>query len=268
VSGIGQFFVVVLVGFGTGVLAGMFGIGGGVVSKPAIRALGATPLDAVGSTLPAVIPGAISGTLRYSREGLIRWQVFAWTALVGSVGAVAGALLTTTVPGDGHPLMLAVAGLLAFTSIRLALPQRAPAIVADPHRHANPAPHGERVEWWRCATVGAAAGLLSGLLGIGGGVVLVPSFTNWLRLPLKSALGTSLACVGVLAVPGMITHAILGHVNWAYAIPLCIGVVPGARIGAHLAIRANERTLRLSVAVVLGLIAVVYFAGELASLAG
>ena len=97
---------------------------------------------------------------------------------------------------------------------------------------------------------------------------MVPAFTTWMRLPLKAAVATSLACVGVLAIPSMITHAFLGHIDWDYALPLSIGVIPGAQIGAHLAIRSTDRTLRISVATVLGVIAIVYFTGELVSLIG
>lgn len=266
-SDLGQFLAVVLVGVVTGVLSGMFGVGGAVVSTPAIRALGASPLQAVGSTIPSVIPSAISGTIRYTREGLVRWKVFAWTTAFGVVAAVGGALLTDVIPGDGHPLMLATAALLAFTSFRLALPQTALAVV-DVETHAHREPSSPRIEPWRCATVGVAAGTMSGLLGLGGGILLVPGFTSWLRLPLKAAVATSLACVGVLAIPSMVTHAFLGHIDWWYALPLSIGVIPGAQLGAHLAIRSTERTLRTAVATVLGLIAVVYFVGELAALLG
>jgi uncharacterized membrane protein YfcA len=123
-----------------------------------------------------------------------------------------------------------------------------------------------RLDWWRLATIGVAAGLLSGLLGIGGGILMVPAFVGWVRLPLKEAIGNSLACVGVLAVPGMVTHAALGHIDWAFALPLCVGVIPGAQLGAHLAIRTPDRTLRVAVASVLGTIAVVYAVGELMEL--
>ncbi len=268
-SGLGQFLLVVLVGVGTGILSGMFGVGGAVVSTPAVRALGASPLDAVGSTIPSVIPSAISGTIRYTREGLIRWRVFAWVSAFGVAAAVGGALLTDVLPGDGHPLMLATATLLAFTSFRLAMPQRAPAAIAEPE--AAPAPADLPVEHataFRGAVVGIAAGGLSGLLGIGGGILMVPAFTTWMRLPLKAAVATSLACVGILAIPSMITHAFLGHIDWYYALPLSIGVIPGAQIGAHLAIRSTERVLRIAVASFLGAISIVYFLGELVSLIG
>ncbi len=265
----------VVLGFGTGVLSGMFGIGGAVASTPGIRVLGATPLEAVGSTIPSVLPSAISGAYRYRREHLIAWRVAAWTAGTGVVATIGGALLTTVVPGNGHALMVLTAVLVGFSAWRLSRPVREPepeAVVsaegitdAAPglaHEHSQ----GSRTEWWRLTLIGLAAGGLSGLLGIGGGVLMVPAFTSWVRLPLKVALATSLVCVGVLAIPGMITHALLGHINWLYALPLCVGVVPGARLGAHLTIHSTDRTLRILVGLVLGVIAVVYAAGELIAL--
>jgi uncharacterized membrane protein YfcA len=285
-----QILLTALAGFVTGMLSGMFGVGGAIVSTPAIRVLGATPLDAVGSTLPSILPSAVSGSYRYAREGLIRFPVVLWTAVPGVVAVVGGSLLTEVIPGNGHPLMIVTAGLVGFTAIRVAMvlpaPETAPEVILDRrvegqiHRPADeraPDPaddtpdhradgRGPRAEPWRLGLVGVGAGGLSGLLGIGGGVVMVPAFVTWVRLPLKEAIGTSLACVGILAVPGMITHALLGHIDWWYALPLCIGVVPGAQLGAHLAIRSSDRTLRIAVAWVLGTIAVVYAAGELIAL--
>jgi len=270
-----QTILVLIAGFFTGVLSGMFGVGGAVVSTPAIRALGATPVEAIGSTLPSIIPSAISGSLRYHREGLIHLRVVLWTALVGCGAAVAGALLVDLVPGDGHLLMILTAALLAFTAIRTGQSPKRP----DP-ADAEELPPSEdpdfadveaprftpRMEWWRLGAIGLAAGMLSGLLGVGGGILMVPAFVGWVRLPIKEAVGCSLACVGILAVPGTITHTLLGHIDWAFALPLCIAVIPGARVGAHLAIRSSDRTLRLSVAIVLGTIAVVYAVGELIAL--
>ncbi len=119
---------------------------------------------------------------------------------------------------------------------------------------------------WRLGLIGIAAGGLSGLLGIGGGILLVPAFAAWVRLSVKESVATSLVCVGALAVPGMITHAVLGNIDWAFAIPLAIAVIPGAQLGAHLAIRSTERGLRLTVAIGLGSIALVYGIGEVLAL--
>jgi uncharacterized membrane protein YfcA len=270
-----QTILVLIAGFFTGVLSGMFGVGGAVVSTPAIRALGATPVEAIGSTLPSIIPSAISGSLRYHRDGLIHLRVVLWTALVGCGAAVAGALLVDLVPGNGHLLMILTAALLAFTAYRTGQspkrPDPADAEELPPSEDPDfvdvePPAREAQTEWWRLGAIGLAAGLLSGLLGVGGGILMVPAFVGWVRLPIKEAVGCSLACVGILAVPGTITHTVLGHIDWAFALPLCIAVIPGARVGAHLAIRSSDRALRLSVAIVLGSIAVVYAVGEIIAL--
>jgi len=116
--------------------------------------------------------------------------------------------------------------------------------------------------------VGAAAGVLSGLLGVGGGIILVPGFSELLGLPLKSAIATSLVCVGILAIPGTVAHALLGDIDWRFAALLAVGVVPGARLGAAITVRIPERRLRLGLGLLLGLVAVGYAAGELHALLG
>ncbi|HEY4728347.1 MAG TPA: sulfite exporter TauE/SafE family protein, partial [Actinomycetes bacterium] len=109
-----------LLGFVTGVLSALFGIGGAIVSNPGLRILGAAPLVAVGTTLPSILPGAISGTLRYRREGLIDWRLIIPAAAAGLLAVVGGSLLSHAVPGQGHLLLLLIAVLLAVTAWRTA----------------------------------------------------------------------------------------------------------------------------------------------------
>jgi uncharacterized membrane protein YfcA len=280
----------VALGVAAGVMSGLFGVGGAVVSTPGIRVLGASAVDAVGTTLPSIIPGAASGVLRYRREGLIDGRAVAGTAPAGMAAAVAGALLTRVVPGEGHALMLATAGLLAVSAVRTVT---APRPAADPDLDAalalagpagvrtgepavgvgpppaEPAAPATSTAGSRpvaLAAIGAAAGLLAGLLGIGGGVILVPGLAQVAGFELKRAIATSLACVGLMAVPGTVTHALLGTIDWRFALALTVGMVPGARIGAALAIRAADRRLRLVVGAFLAVTAVLYAAGEVAAL--
>lgn len=246
-----------LAGLGTGALSAAFGVGGAVISTPAIRALGASATVAVGTTLPSILPSAVAGTARYTREGLVDWRAVRWAVPAGAVGSVAGSLVSHAVPGDGHLLMLLTACLLAFTAARMT---REP---TDHGHSARPvAPAGALL-----GGVGLAAGVLSGLLGVGGGIVMVPGFTELAGIPLRKTIATSLVCVGCLAVPGTITHALLHDIDWRFAGLLALAVVPGARLGAAATMRANERRLRLTVALFLGAIAVVYAAGELIALA-
>jgi uncharacterized membrane protein YfcA len=243
----------------TGVLSGAFGVGGAVISTPAIRLLGASAFVAVGTTLPSILPSAVAGTIRYSKAGLIRWRVVAWTTPAGLASAVGGSLLSKVIPGDGHWLMILTALLLGFTAARMARggDRPAPAADAPPEEERPPVLLG----------VGAVAGLMSGLLGIGGGVVMVPGFTELAGLPVRTAIATSLACVGIFAIPSTITHALLGDIDWRFALLLTVGVIPGARLGAAAAIRATDRRMRLAVAAFLGAISVLYAVGEVLALA-
>jgi uncharacterized membrane protein YfcA len=269
--GVPRDILTVLLGLFTGLFSALFGVGGAVISTPGIRALGATAFVAVGTTLPSIIPSAMSGTLRYVRERMIDWRVVGFTAATGIAASIGGSLLSHVVPGDGHWLMILTAALLGATAARMA---RAPRPVAVPAATAeadsavvsDSAAGPRRDNPLTLATVGLLAGGMSGLLGVGGGIVLVPAFTEWVRLPLKTAIATSLACVGAFAIPGTITHTFLGDIDWRFAVLLALGVIPGARVGAALAIRTRDVRLRRVVAAFLAITAVIYATGEILAL--
>ena len=101
---------------------------------------------------------------------------------------------------------------------------------------------------WREAAIGAAiglfAGLASGYVGVGGGFIMVPLMMSILRVPMKLTSGTSLIAVMILAVPGTITQAVLGNINWIAGIAVACGSIPGATLGAKLIPKVPERQLR------------------------
>jgi uncharacterized protein len=237
--------VVVLVGLAAGILSGMFGVGGGIVMTPGLSAVGLAPIAAVATPLPVILPTASVGAYTYARAGQVDGRAAAWISLTGAVASAAGAALTEVI--DGRILLLATAGLLVWQAVVIlrgrGRPEGGTASDASP---------------WTLAAVGVVAGLLSGLLGIGGGIVIVPALAGMLGYPLKRALGTSLVCVVVLVIPGIVVHAILGNLDWSAAAFLAIGAVPGARIGATIALGTREATLRLLVGSFLAIVAVWY----------
>jgi hypothetical protein len=250
-----QIGVGVAVGFGAGILSGLFGVGGGIVTTPAVNTLlGGTAIQAIATPLPVVLPTSLVGAYTYAKAGEVSVRAARWAAIPGVGGAIAGALLTEVV--NAHLLLLVTAVLIAITAVQV-LAGRTPK---------TPWERG-RTPGWRYAAIGLVAGLVSGLLGVGGGIVMVPAFTVWVGMPLRRALGTSLLVIAVLVVPGTIVHALLGNVDWAIFLALTLGVVPGARIGARIALGVRERTLRVAVGAFLLSVAVVYGAAEVASLA-
>jgi uncharacterized membrane protein YfcA len=266
---------VLVVGFGSGVLSGMFGIGGAVVTTPGIRALGATPIEAIGSTVPAILPGAISGTVRYARAGVVNWRVGLVCGAAGSALAIAGAWVADVV--DARALMVLTAAILGWSGVSIFRSGRTGPLVDVAYRpeldeHAEPEPEPE-VEQAQASYglpmllgVGAAAGFMAGLLGVGGGIVMVPAFTSILRIPIKEAVASSLVAVALFSIPALVTHVVLGHVNWTYALLLAVGVVPGAQVGSRLTLGSSDRTVRTSFGAFLVVVAIVYGGAELLAL--
>jgi uncharacterized membrane protein YfcA len=177
-------------------------------------------------------------------------------APTGLVGSVLGALATQRI--DPTLLLLVTAALLGWQSIGI-IRGRAP-VGAEPEGPAREVPHTT------FAVIGFAAGVVSGLLGIGGGLIMVPLLAGWCGMPLKRALGTSLLTIWALVIPGTIVHAWLGNIDWWVALFLTIGAVPGARVGAIVALAARERMLRTVVGGGMLVIAVLYAAAQLVQL--
>jgi uncharacterized membrane protein YfcA len=274
------------VGVAAGVLSGMFGVGGAVLTTPGIRAFGATPIEAVGSTVPPLLPGAISGTWRYSRSGLVNWRVGLVCGAAGTVLAVAGAWISDVV--NGHLLMVLTAGMLLYTGVSTLVRARregpgqagvAPVDADGPEADVETGPElaaGDDPEFLRAAAshrhpigrlavVGAVSGLTAGLLGVGGGVVMMPVFTQILKIPMKVAVASSLVAVAIFSVPALVTHTLLGHINWTFSLLLMAGTVPGAQLGSKITIGTADRTVRLLFGVFLTVLALVYGGAELAA---
>jgi uncharacterized membrane protein YfcA len=245
----------VLVGLIAGLLSGLFGVGGGTVMTPGLSLLaGVAPIVAVATPLPVILPTAMVGAFTYHRASEVDVRAAAWISLTGAGASAVGALLTRVV--NARLLLIVTALLLAWQSIQI-LRGRSRAASAD----------ARSIPVLALVLVGLGAGLLSGLLGIGGGLVIVPALAGVLGMPLRRALGTSLVAVVVLVIPGTIVHAALGHLDWAAVLFLGIGSLPGARVGAKIAIGANERTLRLLVGGFLAVVAVAYGVQQFVELA-
>jgi uncharacterized membrane protein YfcA len=250
-----QIVLGLLAGFVAGILSGAFGVGGGIITTPAISILlGGSPIVAVATPLPVIFPTALVGAFTYSKADEVSFRAARWAVGPGVVGAILGALLTEVV--NAHLLLLVTAALLGAQAVR---------VIQGGEYAIRPRGTTPGMSY---AIAGFAAGFVSGLLGVGGGIILVPMLTTMLGMPLKRALGTSLVVISALVIPGTIVHALLGHIDWAIFLVLTIGVIPGARIGATLALRAKDRTLRLAVGLFLIAVAVLYAVEELSSLLG
>jgi uncharacterized membrane protein YfcA len=230
-----------LIGAGVGFLSGAFGKGGSAISTPLLHALGVPAIVAIASPLPATIPSTLLASRGYARAGHIDPRVLRIGVIVGVPLTALGAFLTRWIAGE--PLVLTTDAILLVLSLRVLLVAH-----AAPHdRETETRPDEERgASRTRIVGVVAVAAIASGLLGNSGGFILAPLFMNVLRMPVRRALGTSLALAAALAVPGTIVHAWLGHIDWSLALVFGLASVPFATLGATAALRVRERSLALA----------------------
>jgi uncharacterized membrane protein YfcA len=244
------------VGLAAGILSGAFGVGGGVVTTPAIRLLlGEPALIAVGTPLLVIIPTAIVGAVSYARRGLANVRAGVIIGLWGAAASVLGAWLSHLV--GGSIVMIATAALILYLAFDMLTHGGTQA------RDRLEEPGDERRRGAGKAVLGIVTGLYSGFLGLGGGFILVPMLVRFGGYPIKRAIGTSLTTIAILAVPGSITHWRLGHVDVELALLLMIGVIPGVLIGARLTSAASEKRVRYGFSALLLFVGVVLAFNEI-----
>lgn len=286
--------VLVLVGVGIGVLSGLLGIGGGTIMVPVLRlGYGLDAFMATATSLFAIIPISLAGAITHIRARSCFPKLGLLLGIAGAITSSAGVYLGSISPS--WLIMLAAAIIIvysAFTMLRKALRMGKGGTdpsVAGGQKGTDPAtptgnkgtdPYGafEAEQTSPCAfaftrknvalavVIGLIAGFASGYVGVGGGFIMVPLMTAWLGIPMKRTSGTSLIAIIILAIPGVIQQAFLGHIDYLAGIMLCVGAIPGAVLGARLVPRVPERTLRFIFAGLLAVAAVMLVINELSLL--
>ena len=248
-------------GLGAGVLAGLVGIGGGVIFTPVVFAVYGvmdvpeavrTPLT-VGTGLFCTGIAAGASAVHHFRQGAVepRMALGVGLASAGAVGLVS-AFVVTQPWYDNSVFQLLFAAVLLVVVVRMVRKTQ-----QEP-RGGSDAPSEPR--WGRWIGTGSAAGTVAAAVGVGGGVVLVPAYNRWLRLPLHRAVGTSSATILVISTLSTIAYAwlgaglggrppvALGYIDVGTGLLLAGPAVVGAQAGAALAHRVATRWLRWSFA--------------------
>jgi len=254
------------VGLAVGFLAGLVGIGGGVLMVPFLYfvydgpgpAWGWTVMPDLAATVShatslfVIVPTAIVGTIAYSRQGAVAWRAALPIAAASMVGGVAGARVAVLLPGD---LLKSVFGLFLIASaVQLVLVQ------------SNPGERPARQTIWLTLPTGIIVGMFSALMGVGGGLVAIPLLLYVIGLPVRKVAATSLAVIVFAATAGSLTYIVtgwaepglpagsLGYVHAPAAIPLMIGSVFAVRLGTRVNQRMDVRVLQRIFAVLLFLL--------------
>jgi uncharacterized membrane protein YfcA len=269
----------VIVGLGalTGVLSGLFGVGGGFLTTPLLIFYGVPPTVAAASASTQVTGASVSGVLAHNRRGGVDYRMGAVTIVGGMIGSGIGALLfrffqsigqIDTVISILYVVMLGAIGTLmaheALGTLRASKKGERPRAAKRRHHPLVAALPG-RWRFYRSGLyisplapllLGAAVGVLTMLMGVGGGFILVPAMLYILGMSAGVVVGTSLFNILFVTMVTTMMHALTTKaVDLVLAALLLLGSVSGAQLGTLLAQKAKPETLRLVLAGIVLLIA-------------
>ena len=260
-----------VVGLALGAIVGLIlalaGAGGGILAVPLlVFGLHLSIAQAAPVGLIAVGASSALGAVLGLRDGLVRYRAAAMIGLVGMALAPLGVWLARRIPNA--PLTIAFSLLLAWVALRMFKQSRRKQSARGPTAAQWPCvlnPSEGRLKWtlpcaWALAGTGAVSGLLSGLLGVGGGFVIVPSLTHFTNLATRSILATSLAVIALVSVGGVTAAALQGSVAWDIALPFAFGAVLALLAGRIVAARLAGARLQQAFALTSGVVSLMLLA--------
>lgn len=218
-------------------------------------------------SLFVVWANATSGSLAYARQRRIDYRSGAWFAVATLPGAVAGAILVGYLPRRTFDLIFAVlltvlGAYLMFRSSVTAIrePVQGWSVVNRRIRDSDGNTYVYSFQMWKGMVISAGVGLLSSLLGIGGGIIHVPVMATALHFPVHVAAATSHFVLAFMAGEGTLVHFASGTLGWNQAFGqaalIAIGAIPGAQLGARLAKRIHTAAILRALAGALVLVGI------------
>lgn len=231
-------------GFAIGLVMGLLGAGGSILTVPALMVLaGLSTLDATTTSLLIVVVSAAVGLIPHLRADRVHLRdggIFAASGVAASAGAGA---LAGGLPDD--VLRLGFAGLVAVAAVIMLIRRRA----------GTPVPGRGRAPAWQVVATGIGVGVITGLFGVGGGFIVVPALVLVLGMGMPMAVGTSLVVIVVNATAALLGRIATVDIPWGVAIPFAVAAATGALLAGRLADRIPAEKLTTAFAVLLFVVA-------------
>lgn len=238
--------VLIACGLGVGVLASMLGVGGGIILVPVlIIAFGLSPSTAPGTTLVAALFVAMASLIPYYRQKP--------RPIISKAGLL---LATTSVPGsligvwlreivsDEEILRLVFAAILMPIALKMLFTRRRGRADSTSEVGSFDLSRISKARIGYSLIGSLCAGILSGLLGLGGGILMVPVLNMMMGLPMHAAVATSMLTMVFTATSGTVMNYLGGHIHVFYALTISLGMVVGAQFGPRLVCKIDAVRLK------------------------
>lgn len=245
------FYIVILLitGAGIGFASGLLGVGGGFIMVPVqfwlLTSMGIDPTIAIrvslGTSLAVILPTALSGAYGHYKKEAVLLKPVVFLATMGVIGGIIGGTIASNIPGDVMTFIFGAAVLIvAF-------------IMIITNRHENKGKKRDNIFYY--ISGGLFMGIMSGLLGVGGGFIMVPFMAIFMRYNMHEAIGTSTAVIVFTSIGGIISYIFngwgayglppysVGYVNLFQFIFLASVSIPMAQLGVKAAHRLPSKQL-------------------------
>lgn len=227
------FIILIIIGFGSGILGSLIGVGGGIVMTPVLTYMGFSPAVIASSSLIAVFATSISSTFTYIRKKYINYWLGLKLALPAIPGSIIGGFFSNFISLEYFKIYFAI----LLTAVGLYIFFKNKIINKTLDRTPKPLFYLILIS----GTFGA--GIISSFFGIGGGIIFVPILVIIYKLKMINASPTAQFTLLISTITGLLTHIILEHPDYSYGIALAFGAFFGAQLGSRSIHLVNENIL-------------------------
>ncbi len=238
-------------GFAAGILGSIIGLGGGIIIVPVLTFLGFPPTLTASNSIFAVFSNAVASSISYAKQRRIEYSIGLKLGILSIPGTIIGAFISSEITPQ-------------FFKILFALILISASIYIFSKRKIEPKNYNLSKQIMILA-IGASffAGIISGLFGVGGGIIFVPLMVVAMGLSMKNAAPTSQFILLFASASALITHTLLGHPDFYQALLLSAGAFVGGLVGARLSLEIKENALKILISVVMIAVAVKLFIDSL-----
>lgn len=216
-----------------GISLGLLGGGGSILTVPLLAYVGGMDAkQAIATSLLVVGVTSLVGAISHARAGRVQWRTGLIFGGAGMVGAYAGGVLARFIPGT--VLLIGFAVMMIATAVAMLRGRRAVGTSREGHRLPVP----------KIVAEGLVVGLVTGLVGAGGGFLVVPALALLGGLPMPIAVGTSLIVIAMKSFAGLGGYLSSVQINWTVALAVTAAAVVGSLIGARLTAKVDPDSLR------------------------